>query len=42
VFVTVVLLFMCSFIQFYYYSLLVSKLGVIIALIFMQMLMPCN
>jgi len=34
VFVTVGLLFMCSFIQFYYYSLLVSKLGVIIALIF--------
>jgi len=33
-FVTVGLLFMCSFIQFYYYALLVSKLGVIIALIF--------
>jgi hypothetical protein len=32
--VTVGLLFMCSFIQVYYYCLLVSKLGVIIALIF--------
>jgi hypothetical protein len=33
VFVTVGLLFMCSLIQLYYYSLWVSKLGVIIALI---------